>query len=197
MSKNSFAYVDVHIEGIAPMMMHNGGLADPTNYWAKEIKKYSSKRKKTDDDHWKLKELEFKGGLYFDDNTGPYIPDTWIEKNIRDGAAEFKQGKLILSGVVCTEEKIKLIYDGPEDPDEMFKDARFVDTRGVVVQRQRIMRTRPKFPAWEAKFQLQILKEVISPNDVERALDKAGLLKGLGDYRPKYGRYVVKGFQEK
>ena len=185
----------VKIEGIAPLIMHNGQLADPTNPHSMQLKELSRKRKKTDQDHLDMKKVEFIGGLYHDPQTGPYLPDLWIEKNIRDGAAAFKQGKLILSGVQVEEQKVPLLYDGPRDIENLYADGRFVDTRGVVVQRSRIMRTRPIFPTWSAAFTVNVITSVISSKDVRRALEQGGLFVGVGDYRPKFGRYRVIEFK--
>lgn len=188
--------VEVKIEGIAPLLMHAGHLADPTNPWVKAIKEISGKRKKTDADLEELKRLELLGGLYWDDDMGVFIPDTWVEKNIRDGAADSKNGKKVLSGVISDDTKFKLNYDGIkgiQTRDDLYKDD-FIDTRGVVIQRARIMRTRPIFRNWSCTFVINIAEEVISVADVEKALNVAGMLKGIGDYRPKFGRYSVESF---
>ena len=46
------------------LLCHNGELADPLNNFAKEMKKVSAVRKKTDEHHLKMQELEWFGGLY-------------------------------------------------------------------------------------------------------------------------------------
>lgn len=196
MSRITMKKVKIRIEGVGPLLMHNGKLADPTVPVAKEMKEVSSKRKKTDSDFENLKWLEFKGGLYFDEKAGPYIPDTWIEKNVRDGATANKLGKAVLSGVVCSSPINPLEYEGPRTIAEMYKDSQFVDTRGVVVKQNRIMRTRPIFREWACSFELQIVPEIISVSSVEIAIDRAGLIVGLGDYRPKFGRYTLAEFKE-
>jgi hypothetical protein len=188
--------IKVKIKGVAPLLHHNGIFADPTNEWNKKLKDISGKRKKTDADYVAIKKIEFMGGLYYREGLGVYIPDTWLEKSIRDGAADFKKGKNVLSGVQVVNQCNKLIFDGPQTPDELFEDPNFVDTRGVVIQRARIMRTRPKFENWECEFVLNITETVISPGDVQKALEISGMLKGLGDYRPKFGRFEVVSFKE-
>lgn len=188
--------VKVSIKGLSPLLVHNGHLADPTNLYVKKMKEISPKRKKTDQDFETLKKLEFEGGLYFDEQAGPYIPDTWIEKNIRDGATANKLGKAMIAGVQCEDYVNPLEYDGPRTIEELYADPRFVDVRGVVVARQRIMRTRPRFPDWGCTFILTILTEVVTLSSVETALARAGMVVGLGDYRPKFGRYELTGFTE-
>ena len=45
--------------GIAPLLMHNGSLANPLNPKVKEMKEITSLRKKTDENHLELQRLEF------------------------------------------------------------------------------------------------------------------------------------------
>ena len=54
-----------------------------------------------------------------------------------------------------------------------------------------IMRTRPIFPEWTLDFTLAYADDVISKDEVERALSDAGRLVGLCDWRPKFGRFQV------
>ncbi len=71
------------------------------------------------------------------------------------------------------------------------KDYR-IDARPVRIQRARIVRHRPWLPEWELSFTIQILEPDLLPSEVLNAiLVKAGQTAGLGDYRPRYGRFVV------
>jgi len=63
--------VKVRLEGLTPIMMHNGQLADPLNKFVKAAKPYSSKRGKTEEDYAVLAYIEWWGGLY----TAPGTPD--------------------------------------------------------------------------------------------------------------------------
>lgn len=67
-----------------------------------------------------------------------------------------------------------------------------IDARPVRVQSARIVRHRPHIPAWELEFEITILDESILPPDVVNAiLVQAGQQVGIGDYRPRYGRFIV------
>ena len=179
------------IEGTADLLMHNRRLADPVFKTTRAMKEISAKKKKTDADFLEMKRLEFSGGLYIDEN-GPYIPSEWTDSMIRDGAKVYKQGKLMTAGVMPSSPFSYLIYKGPKTEDELFDNPAFVDTRGVRVQTSVVMRTRPLFPiGWRLKFGVKINTDVIQPKDVERAIDAAGSTVGLGDYRPKFGRFVL------
>lgn len=81
------------VEGIAPLLMHNGQLADPLCRWTQEMKVITSKRKKTEDDFERLAQLEWMGGLYLDDKGAPAIPGELIEAMLI-GAAWIGKGVL-------------------------------------------------------------------------------------------------------
>ena len=54
--------VKYHLEGASPLLMHNGALADPLNFWAKKMKEITAKQKKTDADHEEIGRLEWRAG---------------------------------------------------------------------------------------------------------------------------------------
>ena len=89
----SYKTIDFHIRGVAPLLMHNGQLANPMNKFAKAMKAVTSKRKKTDEDHIELARLEFLGGLYADDQGRAVLPGEVIEGTIVAGAKKTKKGK--------------------------------------------------------------------------------------------------------
>lgn len=188
--------ISVRINGVAPMIQHNIQLLDPTNKYTLAMKDITSKgKKKTDADLAELKRLEFAGGLYIDDS-GPYIPSEWIESTIRDGAKKNRRGPAAKAGVFCPDDRYHLAFAGPKTIDALFADEVFVDVRGVVVGgKSRVMRTRPRFPKWSLSFQVAINDEVVSVKDLRMMLDQAGMLVGMGDYRPKYGRFLVEAFE--
>ena len=81
-------YFLVKIQG-DQLLMHNGQLADPLNEHTKRLKEFTSKKRKSDDDHIKIGEIEFQGGLYFDDTIGP-LRETGAAFSLRGGNAGFR-----------------------------------------------------------------------------------------------------------
>jgi len=62
----------------------------------------------------------------------------------------------------------------------------------VRIQRARIVRHRPWLKEWELSFRLDVLDEGFLPLDVLNGiLVRAGQTVGLGDWRPRYGRFTV------
>ena len=188
----------VSIKGVSPMLMHNSQLANPLNDYVIKMKEITKKHssKKTDSDLMELMRLEFQGGLYHDDEIGPYIPGVNIEGTIRDAARTSRQGKAVESGVVVDQDKIPLKYTGPREREALFAEKRFVDIRAAKLQKAAtIMRTRARFDQWEADFEIMAIDDLVNIGDIERFIKLAGMVKGLGDYRPKFGRFVVTGFE--
>lgn len=188
----SYQTLKVEIVGVAPLLMHNAQLADPTNKWVRSIKEITGKgKKKTESDLELLAKYEFLGGLYVDDKGRPAIPGETIEGAIRDGARKSRSGKDSQCGVI-SDGMWPLIYDGPKTGEELWEDPRFRDYRGVAVARARVMRMRPKFTDWSLKFEVMFEDEVVSSvSTLEKWLRDAGQFCGMMDFRPRFGRFEV------
>jgi hypothetical protein len=72
----------------------------------------------------------------------------------------------------------------------------YEDRRRVVIQRAGVNRTRPAFKkGWQAEFDFMVLTpEYIEPTDLHSVLTQAGILIGVADFRPTYGRFAVTKF---
>ena len=183
------AEIKFRLTGKSPLLMHNGRLADPLDVATREIKKVTSKRKKTDDDHVELSRLEFLGSLYTDESGPPCIPGDVMAACIKSGAKEAKNGTKFDKGVFITDYAIPLQFDGPKNVDALWADKRFVHRAGVKVGQARVIRTRPKFDQWACEFSLEFNPEVLDHDEVVQGVTDAGNLKGLCDYRPRHGRF--------
>jgi len=73
-----------------------------------------------------------------------------------------------------------------------------IDSRTVVIPatRGRSIILRPKLEEWELEFTIEILNDDLPIEVVKSALDDAGREGGLGDYRPRFGRFIVTEFKE-
>lgn len=183
--------VRLSIEGTAPLLMHNIRLADPLHPITKAMKAISSKRKKTDDDMEQLARLEFEGGLYLHPDLGPYLPGANVEKCIVEGGRITKQGKQVERGLFVVDNEVPLLYQGPRSADDLWADQNFRDTSAVKVGQSRVMRTRPKFSSWAADVDAEIDPGMLALDVLAGIVDDAGAKVGLGDYRPRYGRFTA------
>lgn len=176
--------------GIRPLIMHNGLLCDPLSPVVKAMKAITSKRKKTDADYLELERQEFLGSLYTYDK-GVHIPTANIERCIQLGAQKSKQGKAAQAAIFVSDPIVPLLYKGTRTPETLEADPAFSIRVPIKVGLARIMRRRPMFSGWSLKINLEFDDEVLNASDIEGFMVTAGALIGLGDWRPKFGRFTV------
>lgn len=179
-----------NITSVTPLLMHNGRLANPLDPFAKDLKKLTGKRGKTDADLEEIARREFYGGIYWNKETGPHIPDTLMQATLNEGAKKFKLGKAFKSAVFVIGD-IKLTYDGPRDVDALWDNRDFCHQAMVTVGQAKTLRTRPMFPAWAGTVEVSFDETVVEEAQVRAALEAAGRFVGVGDWRPKFGRFSV------
>jgi len=70
-----------------------------------------------------------------------------------------------------------------------------IDTRRVVVQKNGILRSRPKITDWRCVLELEFDDETMEPTLMAAVLSHAGRFPGVGDYRVgkkgAFGRFSV------
>lgn len=181
----------LRLEGRTPLLMHNVRLADPDDPIVRQIAGLTAKKKNmTDADRLEVSRLKFLGGMYYDPDTGPYLPAENLFASLIEGARRTRKGKDVEGGVIWLSDKAPLQYDGPRDPDALWNggDSPFVDRRMVSVNRVRIPGIRPIFPQWKAEIPLEIDDNTINLSDLRNHARTAGRL-GVGDYRRFFGKY--------
>lgn len=190
--------IQFEIQGVAPILLHNNEkLANPLDPLCKELKSVTGKRKKTDADLEEIARIEFEGGLYFHETDGPFIPSRCIQAMMRDAGTINKQGRAVNRGVVVKEDRCPLKYAGPRSIADLFADPQFKDMRPVKVQTSTTIRCRPIFRDWGIKFSLCYQPDVINREEIIEIVERAGMMTGLGDYRPgspkggQFGRFEV------
>jgi len=127
----------------------------------------------------------------YKDENGYYFPSTWVEGMLVKSGAAFPMkgyGKKtwkdpVKGGVFCVEDKIRL----SSKKYEIFRIAATnPNSRG-----KRII-SRPLFKeGWEAQFTLSVIDERFTIGVIKELLDRGGQYIGMGDWRPKYGRFIV------
>ena len=190
--------IQAKIQGTRPLLMHSGALVDPQNEFAKEIKKISAKKPKTDADQAEIARLEFLGAVYVDDSGSIVLPDVNIMSAIVAGARKSKKGKDAQAGVfVNGHGTFGFSFSGKKTPEALWESGKFTDRRAVVIQRNKIMRVRPRFNQWSSAFTIEVDDEICNAEEVRNWLETAGNRAGLGDFRPMYGRFEVVEFNPK
>jgi hypothetical protein len=185
----------IKITGSTPLLMHSGRLADPLDKATKALKAAGKKpaRTRTDEDFEEMARLEFVGSAYYDPDLGPFVPGENIERCLLDAARLSRQGKLIERGVLVTSDVNPLAYKGPRDLAGLWDDEQFRLIRGVrnPGQSGRVMRCRPIFPHWSVDALGTYDPSIIDLAPLQEIAEIAGRLIGLGDWRPRYGRFAA------
>lgn len=194
--------IRITLTGTSPLLMHNSRLSDPLDTYAKELKVFTSKKRKTEEDHRTMSEIEFKGGLYIHkESNGPYVPGINVLRSLVEGGRINKLGKDVERGLRLTldSNECPLVYKGPRDVAGLWADEESFVSRMSVKNpgnSSRVMRTRPIFKEWALEAEFEVDPGIITSLDVmQQIATNAGQLAGLGDYRPSsphggmYGRY--------
>lgn len=183
-------HIDVTIEGVPPgLLMHRfpevtqAGLVNPV--------KLSGKKKETPEDEaeYAAYRLESNDG----EIGGLCQPAEHIYAGLVKASSDFQiQGK----GKKTYRDIIKgLILIDPELIPHNQTEYR-IDARPARIQRARIIRHRPHLPEWALSFRMTCLESDLLPVEVLNAiLVKVGQAVGIGDYRPRFGRFVVTKFE--
>jgi hypothetical protein len=182
----------ITLTGTSALLMHNGRLADPLDPATKALKAVTGKRTKTDEDHESMSRIEFLGGLYLDPDIGPYMPADNIWRSLYDSAKKSKQGPGVKEGVVITSEVNPVAYPGPRTAEALWADKNFVFRKTVRNQMNRVSRTRPIFQQWTTEAYGMLDEASLDLSDLRVIADRAGQLVGLGDWRPRFGRFTAK-----
>ena len=186
---------EIRIEGVSPIIMRDGAKGLDTRNPAKiemaEIsRKRASNRTVTDDE--RLAELDCQISLWLTGGS-PTIPQGAIRAMIEESARKLKQGTDVREGLIVMESAFH--YDTERygtTIEELGKNCQF--TVPVVVQRQRIPRTRAKFDLpWSCVFKIDTDPELVDDEKLASWLDIGGRRIGLGDWRPSksghFGRF--------
>lgn len=185
-----FDTLKLRLNGLSPLLMHNGQLADPLNPFTKQLKAVTGKRKKTDEDHEEIARIEWHASLYTDDDGRLAMPGENIEACLIDGAKKSKLGKQSKSSVFIDGTPV-VEYGGRKKAADLWGDAQYRDIRGVKVGMARTMRCRPIFRQWSIDVDVKYNPDLIDRSDVLKSMCDAGQQCGLGDFRPKFGRFEV------
>lgn len=191
--------INVEIEGTAPLLQHRFGMAAQIEGEAK------SKKRTGKIDYSE----EWRETCYFTPENELYQPANHLEMSMIKAAVSFKipgkRGKtykdLFKAAVFVQPDALLLGRDVPKEPPiyngtGTAPEGVYVDLRPVVIQRSRVMRTRLAFsPGWKLAFEIQVIDDQLHHEVVNEVLVESGQKVGIGDYRPRFGRFIVIKFE--
>jgi len=156
---------------------------------------------------------QWRGTCLWDKETGLFIPGAYIEACLRDAGSSIKlkghatMKKAVQSDIMVSVDKIPLSIKGVkvESLDDIFKMDKsggpvLIDKRVVRVPPRtgaRVPRFRVSIPSgWEMTFNIMVEDgRTISKNMLMELFGKAGRV-GIGDYRPKFGKFELVSIEE-
>lgn len=147
---------------------------------------------------------QWRDSLYVTKDGEVYQPAVHFERSMVKAAVNFKiQGKrgktykdLVSASVFISPEEILHGIDEPDELDTDADKALYLDLRPVVIQRARVPKVRPAFkPGWELEFVIDVIDDQMPQEMLKDILDYAGRAVGIGDYRPRFGRFQVVRFE--
>ena len=187
--------INVKVRGVAPLLQHRFPVPDLA-----DMGKGATVRTGAQDytEEWREYFYATSDGMI-------YQPAVHFEGAMIKSAVGFKitgkRGKtykdLFSASVFVAPDQIP---HGVAVPDTLDTDADkplYLDVRPVVVNRARVVRIRPAFKAgWELSFSIECIDDQIAPELLLDVLTYAGRCVGIGDYRPKFGRFQVTLFEK-
>lgn len=185
--------VSCTIRGVAPLMQHRFPMPDLASM-SKGGKKSTGAKDYSE---------EWREYLYTAD--GMIVqPSSHIEGAMVKAAAGFKitgkRGKsykdLFQANMFIDPVEIPHGIAVPEELDCDADKPLYIDMRPVIVMRARVVRLRPTLKTgWELSFTINVIDDELPYEILSDVLNLAGKTVGIGDYRPKFGRFMVTRFE--
>lgn len=178
------------IRGIQPLIFNSGAQINPLSPLAKQRKKITSKRAKTDDDHFELFRLDMLGTAYWDDDGGGlYMPSENIQACFHGAAKKRKLGRQAIGFLPDSPMNgLGFKVEGSPDyrsKDKFFSNEKYMFVKNVKVGTSSIMKCRARIPAgWGITITGMVDDSLLDLEQVEELWEIAGHVIGLGDWRP-------------
>ena len=182
---------EIELESISPML-HNG--SQSVGMEKASMKKRGGNALEGDPEEWKKT-------IYYDKLIGVYLPAINVEAALIEGAKQFKitgkatATKFFKSGVFILDDMLPFYINGKiiKDLDDVSIDKRTVKNPAT---KMRNTRYRAIFRQWSSKFRIMIsADDYISGDLLKQVFDYTGLYVGVGDYRPRFGRFKLKSIK--
>lgn len=185
--------IKFHITGLSDLMLNNPQTVDPLNKYAKELKKLTAKRTKTDADLEKIAQIKFYASLYINADGKYYIPADHFLRSFQSAAKELKLGSKVERSLLTTTDPLLHFKDENKTKEELFKiGSPYVDSRAVGIKNVKIVTTRALIPGWSCDLEMVYDESQLNAKDLDVIAQIAGYRYSVGTYRPRYGKFAAK-----
>ena len=115
------------------------------------------------------------------------------QNGAQDGAKKSRLGKDFAAAVFVSEHEAVIHHrKSGKSKEDIYADPAFTIRKGVKVQLARIIRIRPMIPSgWWLHCTIEFDESIVNEAQVLASTQEAGSLCGIGDWRPKFGRFSV------
>jgi hypothetical protein len=188
--------IKVKYTGVDEILFNNPQMSDPLNKYTKEMKTFSGKRKKTDDDVLTMRKIELRAKIYHDDELGIYVPSTWVTASIQGvswAKAKVKKAD-IRASVFVTQPKLKLHYEKMnlvKNPIDIVNNEHFHKVLSLKQGQVRVVKATPVFNKWSFECDIDFDDTIINESELKGLIKYGATFGGFGDFRPTYGRANV------
>jgi len=175
--------IKVTIRGVSPLLQHRFPDAD-------QIETKSRKRAGS------RQEEDIEKSLY-------RLPDGVI----------YQPSEHILGAMIRSASNFLIVGKRKKSYKELVKAVLFIEPECIVHKKQKwgvdqrivrippgtgamVLRSRPRFENWELDFTITTSEEQMAFETIKEILDYAGRIVGIGDHRPRFGRFTVTRFEE-
>lgn len=176
--------IEVRIKGTRPLLMHRNPLPEEGDPVIKKVTGMSKEAQKY--------MVDFEKSKYKMEDGTLYQPAAAIHKCLTESALNFQipgKGKKTYKGLV-----VGSLLVEPEMIVHEIQEA-VPDRRWVRIQTSRIVRTRARLDEWALSFRLLVADDQFPEEALKQIIEYAAVSKGLGDYRPVFGRFIVAKFE--
>lgn len=172
--------IDVQIKGTTPLLQHRfNETAEAGSSTRKVLVSNGTPRDQAEK------------AVYRNDQ-GFYFPGAAISRLLREAGSNHKlrgsrkSAKFVIpAAVLVMNDGVNLVNGDGKTPIKDYE----VDSRPVTIPatKGRIMRHRPRFDQWGAKFTLRINDAILPTDFIQTLLTEGGQQIGIGDFRPEKG----------
>jgi len=192
---------EVELKGITPLLMNSNRMVGRKDGTIRR----TGEAVKGNPEEWKEK-------MYFKEGIGLYLPSLNIEiafyqtsKGIKIGGREYA-GKYFNGAIYIDEPEVQLLVKGEpvlnvEDALKNNPRSVYVDTRIACLKtgakKTSQLRYRLCVGDWSIKFKLIDASDgMIITDKMVEVIEKAGMVSGLLDWRPRFGRFKLESIKE-